>query len=509
MESIHFNSSISPLNSNTLIISRDFNDYNLTSESINFDIKLNYSILDNSKNIAQAVNEITDLIKCYICLDRIKNPKMCRFCHRLACSECIRKWLEQTNKCGFCRHEITRFDFNTIPFIENIKKLIDGYKNLEEKNTNLEKTNEKLKQKLNSNICNKHNEKILYYCFNCNKKLCGKCTSFTNKEAKIHESHKVFEFSDIEKTKYINVINLLENAKEHINEVEKDIKKCEEIKKNNKKKSEKEKYILDLIYKEIEKNYSEKNHIISDDSKKLLNIQKQFYNKLNTITNKLKNIESLDKPISNLNILGERKDIEKSKEELIKTEQKINNDIQKNIFVELKSFNYIFNKTYQNIIKDKALTIIIEKPLYINFSLELINNNILYIFFPISLLIEKEILSIKKKVKINLIPLLKINDKIKEFKKEKKEIIDHTMIKNKKEIIIDDDEDSNDNKEIINIMNNINDGEKNKNKIIEKNNNFYDYENETMEYVLTVKLDELFKDDNRFEIFVYYYYFYE
>ena len=108
-----------------------------------------------------------------------------------------------------------------------------------------------------------------------------------------------------------------------------------------------------------------------------------------------------------------------------------------------------------------------------------------------------------------MIPLLKINDKIKEFKKEKKEIIDHTMIKNKKEIIIDDDEDSNDNKEIINIMNNINDGEKNKNKIIEKNNNFYDYENETMEYVLTVKLDELFKDDNRFEIFVYYYYFYE
>ena len=108
-----------------------------------------------------------------------------------------------------------------------------------------------------------------------------------------------------------------------------------------------------------------------------------------------------------------------------------------------------------------------------------------------------------------MIPLLKINDKIKEFKKEKKEIIDHTMIKNKKEIINDDDEDSNDNKEIINIMNNINDGEKNKNKIIEKNNNFYDYENETMEYVLTVKLDELFKDDNRFEIFVYYYYFYE
>ena len=66
---------------------------------------------------------------------------------------------------GFCRHQIKRFDFTEIPFIENIEKLIDNYKCLENKNTYLEKRNEELKRKLNSNKCNKHNEKILYYCF--------------------------------------------------------------------------------------------------------------------------------------------------------------------------------------------------------------------------------------------------------------------------------------------------------------------------------------------------------
>ena len=111
-----------------------------------------------------------------------------------------------------------------------LQTLIDNYKCLENKNTNLEKRNEELKRKLNSNKCNKHNEKILYYCFDCNIKLCGKCTSFTNREAKIHEFHKVFEFSEIEKTKYLDIINLLGNAKEQMNDANKIIKKCEKKK---------------------------------------------------------------------------------------------------------------------------------------------------------------------------------------------------------------------------------------------------------------------------------------
>ena len=477
--------------------------------SLQFSFNLN-SLLSN--NIGENINEITDLVKCYICLDKIKHPKMCRFCHRLACSECIRKWLDRKNTCGFCRHQITRFDFTEVPFMESIEKLIDNYKNLEEKNINLEKINEKLKEKLNSDKCSLHNEKILYYCFNCNKKLCGKCMSFINKEAKIHEFHKVFELSEIKMSKYMEVINLLENAKEQMDDTDKYLKKCEEIKENNKKKLNKEIYILDHIYKDIENNFIKINKINSDNSKKLISFQKQFNKELNAITNKLQKIESLDKPLTNFNILQEKKNVKSSKEELIKMEQKINNDFQKNIYVELKSFNYIFNQKYEKILKEKTISINIENPLKINFTLELIDNDILYIFFPISLFIEKEILSIKKRIKINLMPLLKINGKIKEFIKEKKTAIDNMMIKNinkNKRIEYDEEDD----KEINNIINSIGNKKNNKNIIIEKNNSFsFDEnvnENDNMEYVLTVKLNELIKNDNRFEFFIYYYYFYE
>ena len=89
--------------------------------------------INPSKEITPIMNEISDLIKCYICLDKIKNPKMCKFCHRLTCDECIRKWLNEKNTCGYCRHRITRFDFINVPFMSNIKILLDYNKNLEEK----------------------------------------------------------------------------------------------------------------------------------------------------------------------------------------------------------------------------------------------------------------------------------------------------------------------------------------------------------------------------------------
>ena len=179
----------------------------------------------------------------------------------------------------------------------------------------------------------------------------------------------------------------------------------------------------------------------------------------------------------------------------MKTEQIISNDFQKNIFVELKSFSYVLNISYENIINEKTISINIKNPLNINFTIELINNDILYIIFPVSLLLEKEITSIKRKIKINLFPLLRINDKIKEFKKEKNSIIDDMMIKIK-----------NENNNIYN--NRINDEEKNNNIIFEAIDD-YDNDNQNIEYVIIAKLNELIKGNNRFELFVYYCIFYE
>ena len=469
--------------------------------------------INSSKEIIPIINEISDLIKCYICLDKIKNPKMCKFCHRLACDECIRKWLNEKNTCGYCRHRITRFDFINVPFMSNIKILLDYNKNLEEKKEYLEKENDKLNIKINKNRCNKHNEKILYYCINCSKKLCGKCTAFNSKESKMHENHKVFEYSEIEKSKYIDIINLIENSSEKINEIDKNIEKCEDIEKYNKNIFNKEKMILDIVYKEIENNYRNKNEIYSKNKKYLKYIQRKIDEKYRYIKNELCKIESLEKPNNNFNIEEQKKEFEKYKTELIKVEEKINED--NNIFIELKSFNYLFNKTYESIIKEKSIKITINNPIKIEFSLKIIEKDFLEIIFPISLYINDNICKNSEKRKINFVPFLKINNQIyKEFKKEKNSLFDDFDDGNENNIYNeynknDDEEDEKEIKNLVNIME-LNQKDDN-NKIIENKNIIKekkDDENDNLEYKLLIKLNDLIKGENQFNLFIYYYSFY-
>ena len=51
-------------------------------------------------------------------------------------------------------------------------------------------------------------------------------------------------------------------------------------------------------------------------------------------------------------------------------ENKIKDDLQKKIYLELKSFNYIFKKTYKYIVNEKTISINIENPLKIDFTFE-------------------------------------------------------------------------------------------------------------------------------------------
>ena len=473
--------------------------------------------IDSSKEKGKIINEITDLIKCYICLDKIKDPKMCYFCHRLACGECIRKWLNQKNTCGFCRQRVTRLDYISVPFMANINSLLEYNKNLEEKKTNLEDLNKKLNEKINENLCNKHNEKILYYCINCNKKLCGKCTSFINKEAKIHEKHKIFDYTELEKSKYIDIVNILENKEEKINIIDKNLEKCKNIRNNDSKNLEKEKNIFSIVYNEIKNNYRTKNNINIENSKKLENIKKKYYEKCKYINDNLQNIESLDKPINDFNIEEIKKDLEKYQKEIIKIEKKINQDLDKNFFIELKSFNFLFNMEYDSIIKGKPINIFIDNPFKIYFTLQIIEKDLLSIIFPLKIIEDIE----KKERKINLIPSIQINDVLyTEFKKEKVSSIffDNIQVQDikKNEInIIEDDEDA---KELKKVLGNLKFNEKNINKmnnnsIIEEENKnkiieIDDDENDIYKYILSVKLSELIKGKNKFQLYIYYYYIY-
>ena len=438
----------------------ELNQYNVNSQpSTN---------LNSRKQNSELINDILDLIKCYICFEPIKKPKICPNCNRFVCGPCILEWLRLSgqNICCICK---INADFYDVPFMKNIKDLLDYNKILEEKKLELNEENKKLKIKINYNICKKHNKKILYYCFECNEKLCGKCAALNNNEVRKHQKHKqkVIEYSKFEKSNIMNVINLKDDIQEQLIIIKKYLEKFEE---SNKIQLEKDKKILDYAYMEIEKKYKIKNHTNSEHLNKLNIIKTEFETKYQYINDILQKIDSLDVPVPEFNIDEEKKNFESYKRKLAEIEIEINN----NKDIEVKYFTFTFNKTYESLEKEKNIKMTITSllPFTINFSLKLIKNEI-EVNFPTSInfpQLENNLIE-KKNNKIYFVPVLQINNgPYKEFFICKKE----------------------DNQGNIGVINNN----------IDEN-----IVNDNSEYKLLIKLNELNKGDNQFCLYINYYYF--
>ena len=80
--------------------------------------------------------EIKDTVKCYICFDTITKPKMCQYCHRIACEKCLYNWfiVQQKEQCGFCREKVNFYDMISIPFMSTVADFVEKVFEKEEKN---------------------------------------------------------------------------------------------------------------------------------------------------------------------------------------------------------------------------------------------------------------------------------------------------------------------------------------------------------------------------------------
>ena len=101
---------------------------------------------ENEKNKA----EIIDKLKCYICMDKIKKPRMCKYCHRPACANCLQNWLNMKHQCAFCRKKINFNETIDVPIFNDIAEFF--IKNINNEKKEINKNKEKKENKENNNI---------------------------------------------------------------------------------------------------------------------------------------------------------------------------------------------------------------------------------------------------------------------------------------------------------------------------------------------------------------------
>ena len=136
----------------------------------------------NSESRTNLSNNIQAIIKCYICLGKIKNPCMCPKCQKLTCESCIEKWLlEKRSQCPHCRVTLNFNQLIHLSFMTDVANYIDKIN-----------SNKKAEE---TEICPKHEIQNLYYCSDCKIPLCSDCYMLED----THKKHKIKKINDVYK----------------------------------------------------------------------------------------------------------------------------------------------------------------------------------------------------------------------------------------------------------------------------------------------------------------------
>ena len=122
------NDSFAKKTNNSYNISRNDNNLNeITTTISTIDDKTNITNLTNSIEEKSKINKLKELMICYICHERVVQPKICPLCFKIACEECIKRWfLTYNNKiCFCCKKNISIDKMINIPVINNISNILN------------------------------------------------------------------------------------------------------------------------------------------------------------------------------------------------------------------------------------------------------------------------------------------------------------------------------------------------------------------------------------------------
>ena len=71
------------------------------------------------------VESLSDVFRCFICMERLRNAHLCPHCSKLCCYLCIRRWLtEQRSQCPHCRASLHIHELVNCRWVEEVSKLI-------------------------------------------------------------------------------------------------------------------------------------------------------------------------------------------------------------------------------------------------------------------------------------------------------------------------------------------------------------------------------------------------
>ncbi|XP_046876377.1 E3 ubiquitin-protein ligase TRIM37 [Hypomesus transpacificus] len=168
----------------------------------------------------QSVESIAEVFRCFICMEKLRDARLCPHCSKLCCFSCIRRWLtEQRAQCPHCRAPLQLRELVNCRWAEEVTQQLDTLQL-----SNLSKHEENDKDK-----CENHHEKLSVFCWTCKKCICHQCALWGGMHgghtfkplAEIYEQHvtKVNEEVAKLRRRLMELISLVQEVERNVEAV--------------------------------------------------------------------------------------------------------------------------------------------------------------------------------------------------------------------------------------------------------------------------------------------------
>ena len=161
------------------------------------------------------------MFRCYICMEPLKDARLCPHCSKMCCYECIRRWLceQRSQFCPHCRSPVSIVEFVNCRWVEEVTDQLSTLL--------LCKNKEPTPSIRKKDVCESHPEKqVDVFCQTCNRSLCSQCALF----GKLHANHTFKELEEVYQEHSVQVrdeaVKLRRRADElmtHVEEIDKNI----------------------------------------------------------------------------------------------------------------------------------------------------------------------------------------------------------------------------------------------------------------------------------------------
>ncbi|KAL4221363.1 Tripartite motif containing 37 [Mactra antiquata] len=172
-----------------------------------------------SNNDQNTVESLSEMFRCFICMEKLRDARLCPHCSKLCCYSCIKRWLTETRmQCPHCRAPLHINELVNCRWANEVTQQIDLLQHTVPPVSNVEQDK-----------CQDHGEKISVYCVTCSQCICHQCALWEGKHSGhsfkpidgIYDEHirDVMEELSSLRRRNIEIISLVQDVEKNIESV--------------------------------------------------------------------------------------------------------------------------------------------------------------------------------------------------------------------------------------------------------------------------------------------------